>query len=137
MPSYKGSNLLIQWIHSGGTLSMNPDFREVDYTPSVDLYEDTAGADAAKGYVAGVKDGKVDFKGVDQSNQMAPATWGTALVEGNGGTVIISPEGTVAGHPKFTIPAISLGAVLKWPYNNICEIAVSFQQNGVRTDGVY
>jgi hypothetical protein len=137
MPSYKGSNLLIQWIHSGGTLSMNPDFREVSYAPSVDLFEDTAGADQAKGYVAGQKDGKIDFKGVDQSKQMIPATWGTALLEGNGGTLIISPEGTAAGNAKFTIPAISLGANLKWPYNNICEISVSFQQNGVRTDAVY
>jgi hypothetical protein len=135
MPSYSGAGLYANWIWSGGTIVMSADYRTMNYTPSVDLYEDTAGADTAKSYIAGVKSGQATFTGVDQSGTMV--AWGTALMEGQSGTLIIGPEGTVAGKRKITIPAICQGAPVTWPYNNVCELNVTWQQNGARTEGIY
>jgi hypothetical protein len=136
MAAYAGKDLSIVWTAaSGGTITMQADFKTLNYTPSVDLYETTAGADAAKTYLAGLKSGQVAFNGVDQSGSMV--TWSTALLEGQEGTLVIGPEGTVAGKRKLTIPAICMGANMTWPYNNICELAVNWTQNGVRTDGVF
>jgi hypothetical protein len=136
MASYMGKNLSIVWTAAaGGTITMQADFRTVNYTPGVDLIEDSAGADTAKTYQAGLKSGQVTFSGVDQSGSMA--TWSTALLEGQSGTLVIGPEGTAVGKQKLTIPAISMGASLTWPYNNICELAANWTQNGARTDGVF
>lgn len=136
MASYLGRNLSIVWTAAtGGTITMTADSRSVSYAPEVDLVEDTAGPDTAKTYLASVKSGKADFSGVDQSGSMA--VWSTALLEGQSGTLVIGPEGTATGKQKMTIPAICMGANLTWPYNDICELAVSWQQNGARTDGVF
>jgi hypothetical protein len=136
MASYLGKNASVVWTAAtGGTISMAADFRTLNYAPAVDLVEDTAGPDAAKTYVASLLSGQVQFSGVDQSGSMA--VWATALLEGRGGTLVIGPEGTATGKQKLTIPAICMGANLTWPYNNICELAVTWTQNGSRTDGVF
>lgn len=42
MTAYAGNNLYVGWIYSGGTVSLGDDYRKIDYTPSVDLYDQTA-----------------------------------------------------------------------------------------------
>lgn len=135
MTAYAGSALYVQWIYSGGTITLHGDFRNFNYTPTVELYEESAGADPAKLYLAGIKDGQPSMTLVSQAGSVA--TWGTALKEGTSGTIIAATEGTVAGKPKWTIPAISLGMGVTQPYNNIVDLAISWQQNGERVDGVY
>lgn len=134
MASYHGKDLSISWVYSGGTVALNTDYRSVDYTPSVELYDQTAGADTNKTYISGTKDGVANFMGLDQAGGTALIT---ALSEGNGGTLIVAPEGTAVGKQKITLPAISQGVKRTWPYNNLCEISCAFQQNGARVDGTY
>jgi hypothetical protein len=135
MPSYTGSALVASWVWSGGTALLNADYRTLTYTPTVDLVEDSAGADTAKGYVATLRSGQVAFNGVDQAGGMV--TWGTALIEGQSGTLTIGPEGTAVGKRKIVVPAICQGAVVNWQYNSICELNVTWTQNGARTEGIY
>ncbi len=134
MASYHGKALTAQWIYTGGTIQLEGDFRSIDYSPSVDLYDETAGLDTNKKYIAGTKDGQVNYSALMQSGGTALTT---ALLEGNSGTLIIGPEGTAVGKQKITIPAISLGVKTTWPYNNLVEISCTFQQNGARVDGTY
>lgn len=134
MTAYSGSALVMSWIHAGGTVAIEGDFRSATYEPSIDLYDATAGADANKSYIAGVKDGRVSISCVMQSKGTALTN---ALKEGTAGTLIIGPEGTAATNPKYTIPGIAMGARFNFPYNDVVEFTCDIQQNGVRTDGVY
>ncbi len=134
MPAYSGKSLTISWAYSGGTVALEGDYRSLDYSPSIDLYDQTAGSDTNKTYVTGTKDGQLSYSAMMQASGTALST---ALAEGNSGTLIVGPEGTAVGKQKLTIPAISMGAKFNWPYDNLVEISTTFQQNGVRVDGTY
>ena len=134
MPAYSGKNLYINWIYSGGTVTISGDYRTLDYTPSIDLYDQTAGSDEAKTYITGVKSGQAKLVALMQAGGTAVSN---ALAEGNEGTLIVGPEGTATGKQKLTIPAIAMGAKVRIPYNNNVELSCDFTQNGARVDGSF
>jgi len=134
MTAYTGKDLTFSWIWSGGTVSVEGDYRSVDYTPSIEMYDQSAGSDAAKTYITGQTDGSINLSALMQTGGTALKA---ALKEGNSGTIILGPEGTVATKEKITIPAISQGAKMNYQYNALVELSCSFQQNGVRVDGNY
>ena len=136
MPAFAGSSLEVGWIQAAATTILTGDHKSCSYTPSLGLYDQTAGADTNKSYLPGVKDGTMTFNAVIQSGSGAGGTLTfTTLAEGNSGTVKIFPEGTVAGKTQLTIPAIAQGAALSFPYDNVCEVTCNWQQNGARVEG--
>ena len=138
MAEYYGASASIQWIYTSGTAQISGNYRKVDYKPSIDLIEVTAGSDAAKLYLAAQKDGTLDISGLHDTGGTIGDKAGTAaFTEGTGGTVVLGPEGTAAGKPKFTIPGICMGIQLGVSYNAASEFSITFQQNGVRVDGTF
>jgi hypothetical protein len=131
MAEYSGANAVGTWITATGTTTLTGNQRSIDYTPSVDLYEATAGSDAAKTYIAGVKSGQLSMTLLSQ-------TGGTALMaelaEGKVGTINNLALGTTANEPTMTFPAISQGVTRAAPYADLVTLNVSWQQNGSRTD---
>ena len=135
MSAYAGSSLVVTWIQAAATTVLTGDHKSCSYTPSLGLYDQTAGADANKSYIPGVKDGSITFNAIKQSGTGTGGTLTfTTLAEGNIGTVWIQPEGTSSPNPKITIPAISQGVAESWPYDNVCEVTVNWQQNGARSE---
>lgn len=135
MAEYSGTACVISWI-TGGTITLQGDFRSLKLAPTVDLYDASAGSDTHKSRVVGIKDMKVDVSLVMQSGGTA-SDFGTALAEGVSGTLIVGPEGTATGNRKYTIPAISLGAQINIPYNNVVDMTNSWMGNGAFTRGAY
>jgi hypothetical protein len=131
---FSGSALVASWVHSGGTATLTGDHRTVTISPTVGLAKATAGSDPDETYLATVKDATVNWSGVVQSGGTALED---ALIEGKSGTLIVGPEGTVAGKRKYTIPAISLGPKMNFPFSDVVEMSVDFQKNGALTRGVY
>lgn len=135
MTAFSGSALVVTWIQAAATTVLTGDHKSCSYTPSMTLYDQTAGTDANKSYIVGVKDGSVTFNAIMQSGTGAGGTLSfTTLAEGNIGTLTIQPEGTASPKPKITIPAIAQGVAQSWPYDNVCEVTCNWQQNGARTD---
>ena len=134
MAGITGQNFNISWIYSGGTVDLSTDYRNYSYTPAVEMYDQTAGADTHKTYVTGAKDGQISWQHVYQGGGSAVVN---ALAEGNSGTLVVGREGTAAGKPKETIPAISQGAAVNIQYNNLIEVTCNFQQNGARVDASF
>ena len=134
--SYTGSALVVQWLYASGTNTISGNQRTFTYTPSIDLVDQTSGADTNKHYLTAVKDGQATLEALVQAgtNSGGTAAFST-LTEGNSGTLIWSPEGTAATKPKYTMPAISNGAGFTYPYADVVVASVSFQQNGTRTEG--
>lgn len=131
MAEYSGANAIGTWVTSTGTTTLTGNQRSVDYTPSIDLFEATAGADANKTYVTGPKDGQL-------SMTLLAQTGGTALIseftEGKVGTITNLALGTVTAEPTMTFGAICQGVTRSAPYADVVTLNVSWQQNGARTD---
>jgi len=134
--SYSGSALVVTWFQGSGTNLISGDQTTFDYTPSVDLQDQSSGSDSNKKYLKMLKDGQASMNSYFQSgtNLRGTVTWST-LTEGNEGTLQWQPEGTAAGKPKYSMPAISQGVALSNPYAGISTANCSWQQNGTRTEG--
>lgn len=131
-----GPNMVIHFLQGSGTIVMHGDYRTFTYTPSGDLADQTAGADTHKSYLPTLKDGKASFQGLLQGTS---AVGGTLMAAGCAellsGTLKWSPEGTALGKTLYTMPVISMGAALSYPYADVCDVKIDFQQNGARTEG--
>jgi hypothetical protein len=134
--SYSGSALVVTWTQASGTNIISGDQTVFNYTPSVDLQDQSSGADTNKKYLKMLLDGAASMNSYFQSgtNLRGTATW-TTLTEGLAGTLMWQPEGTAATKPRYTIPAISKGVVLDNPYAGISTASCSWQQNGTRVEG--
>jgi len=136
MPGYIGTSLNIQWLYLAGTNVLSGDYLTANYAPSVDMIDETAGADTNHLYLAAQKDGKFTASGNLQGAAIAGGTiMGTALVEGFFGTLVWSPEGTGAGKAKYTLPAFSQGLTFDYAYNDLVKWKCDFQASGARVDG--
>ena len=129
MTEYSGASAIGTWVTATGTTSLMGNQRSVDYTPSVDMIETTAGTDGNKTYIAGPKDGQLSMTLLSQAS-------GSALLaqftEGQIGT-ITNLSSAASGEAFKTFRAICLGATQSWPYADVCTINVSWQQSGPRT----
>ena len=135
MSGFHGKNLVATWIQAAATTVLTGDHKSCSLTPSVNLIDETAGADANKQYIVGVKDHTATFNASLQSGSGSggTATFST-LSTGNIGTLRIEPEGTATTKPRLSLPAISQGVQYSWPYDNLCEVTVNFQGNGALTE---
>ena len=132
MAEFTGKNLVVTWVHPGGTIDLSGDYRTLSYKPSIGMVNATAGSDAFESYLATVKDTSISLTAVQQSAGTATED---ALIEGTLGTLTIQPEGTATGKRKYTIPAYALGANFDWKYNDTVELKVEFQGSGTRIIG--
>ena len=135
MSTYAGSSLVVTWKQASATTVLTGDHKSLSYTPSINFIDSTAGADANKSYIAGVKDGSLTFNANFQSGTNSGGTVTYAvLAEGAAGTLQWQPEGTAGTKPTYEIPSLSQGAQFSYPYDNVVEVTVNFQQNGARAE---
>ena len=135
MAGYAGSSLVVTWIQAAATTTLTGDHKSCSYTPSIGFFDETAGADTNKKYLAGVKDGSVTFNANFQSGTGSGGTAAfSTLTEGNLGTVQIQPEGTASTKPDIKVPSLSQGVSYSYPYDGIVEVTVNWQQTGTRAE---
>ena len=120
---FAGSALVATWTTSTGTTNLQTDFRNVSYTPSLELIDATAGADQYRQSLPSFSGAEFSFAGIfPNTGTILQAQ----LKEGMIGTILYQPAGTALGFTKITMPAISMGAAYNQPYNDIVEIACTF-----------
>jgi len=127
MAEFLGKDAYIQWVWSGGTVTVQGDYRTLNWNPNKDLIDATAGSDAAQHQVTGIERATASLG-------LAAQTGGTELIAafafGNLGTLTWGVEGTATNKPKVILPAMSLGAKVNSPYSGLVEISVGFNQEG-------
>ena len=131
-----GPSMVLQWITSGGTFSINADFRNVNWDPSTAYADATAGADTQVGRMPTLKDATASIEAVNPSGGTALYS---AMQPGQAGTLIIQPEGTATNKRKITFPAYSDGAKYQHPYAEVATLSNTFSGSSVLgnyTDGV-
>lgn len=130
MAEFTGKDLVLKWVYSGGTVSLNADYRTVSWNPTTAYADTTAGADTHVQRLATLKDATASVTLVDSSST---AIYG-GLDAGVAGTLIIQPEGTATGKRIITFPSFCDGAVPSYTYNDTTTISVNFTGNGAYTD---
>jgi hypothetical protein len=133
-----GPTMVLQWIWSGGTVSLAADYRTCNWAPTIAYVDVSAGGDTQIGRLTALKDATASIELVGQTGGTAIAA---ALSAGVAGTLIIGPEGTATGKRKITFPSYSDGAVVDFPYADVVAITCGFTGAGSLlsnfTDGVY
>jgi len=136
MADFAGSALVGAWVQAAATTTITGDHKSFTFTPSINMINKTAGADQGATYIPGVKDGTWTFNANMQSGTASGGTTTySTLDEGNEGTLYVYPEGITAGKTKYVYPSISQGAAISMPYDNVTEVTVNGQLNGLRTSG--
>ena len=131
MAEYAGSAMSLDWIYSGGTVSLEGDFRTFNWSPSLNWIDATAGQDTYEVLLPSYG------TGADITCTLVAQSDGTALLTSldrqTAGTLIFGPEGTVSGKVKYTIPATSAGPQWSTPFNDVTEITANWRQTAVET----
>ena len=115
--------MVMTWAYSGGTITLNGDYRAVTWNPSTAFEEVTAGQDTQVGRLPTLKDATAS---VELVTQTAGTAIQAALAPAIAGTLTIQPEGTAVNKRKITLPAYSDGASLTFPYANVSVISCNF-----------
>lgn len=134
MTAIRGNNLFVSFAGDAGTVTLSSDYTQLTTTPSIALLDESAGNDTHRSYINSLKDETVS---ITVKHQAVGTVLANALVAGAMGTLTWGEEGTASGKPKHTLPAISQGASMNIPYDNIVEISCTFQGNGARVDATY
>jgi hypothetical protein len=133
MPEFiAGPTMIMHFVGTAGSTSLNADYRTVTWTPSVAYAESSAGSDTHVSRLTALKDSTAAVTLVTQTAGTALALFLTA---GNFGTLTIQPEGTASGKRKIVQPAYSDGPVVEFPYNDVCVTSIGFTGSGAFTDG--
>lgn len=132
MSKFSGSALVMQWIYSGGTVTITGKQRTAAINPTINLIDSTAGADAWMENLNSVKSFTASMGALLDDTSVAIED---ALAEGTSGTLLIYPAGTASGKRKYTCPAISMGPNVSMPYDNNVEFTNDFTGNGELTRG--
>jgi hypothetical protein len=132
---FGGTAFYGQWITTGGTVQLNTDYRNFQYTPNISFMDAAAGADVAPNRLPYMTDGDVTCTMLMLSNMGTAST--TAFAEGRIGTLIWGEAGTAAGSPKVTLPAICQGLQRGAGYSDVISMTVTWLQNGTRVDATY
>ncbi|MFA6271304.1 MAG: hypothetical protein WC657_08955 [Candidatus Paceibacterota bacterium] len=131
---FAGSALYAHWIHPGGTVVLSAENRNFTYSENIETIDATAGSDATRRKIASFKNATAALSMTAQSDGTALLT---ALAAGVVGTLIFGEAGSVAGKPKTTMPALSLGINRSVPYADIVTYDISWDSNADPTYGVW
>ncbi len=132
---FAGSALYAQWIYSGGTVQINTEFRNWQYTDQGDVIDATAGGDVYRRNLKSYDNNQVTCSFLLQSTGGTVAR--DAFKRFTAGTLIWGEAGTATGMVKTIMPAYVESASRSVPYNDVAAMDVTFTQNGAVTHGNY
>jgi hypothetical protein len=127
MARYSGRDLVVQWIHAGGTTNLSADFRSLTVGEEVDDIDASAGDDTYKEHIAGMADATAELEFVDQSGTAVGSVQWVAIAPRTSGTLEWNPEGTAAGEQKHTAPAYVQARNREMPYDDVTMVSATFQ----------
>jgi len=130
-----GTAFYATWTTSAATVTLNTDYRNFSYSPSISFIDAAAGADTAPTRLGYMTDGEANCSFL-MLNNMASADI-VSFNEGTIGTLVWGEAGTTAGKPKVTLPAISQGLQRGATYNDVVILTASWLQNGTRVIGTF
>ena len=138
MPEFRGGTTMhIQYIYSGGTITLQDQFRSVTISSEQDTLDSTAGTVAWREFIAGLTQWNADYEGLHNGASTPLGTADIANLRRASGTLYISPFGTSSGNQKITGAAIVTTVESEFPYDDVVTTNVSWQGSGTLTETVW
>ena len=124
-----GTNLLVQFIHSGGTAEISGDFTNFTITRDSQMADLTAADDGGQynKYLYQINSATLEAY---HDGTVSKATVGSATVRGSEGTILYGPEGTATGSPKGGFPCVVKKSDVTVPYDNGVTHSIEFVGQG-------
>lgn len=124
-----GTNLVVQFIHSGGTAVLSGDSRTFDVTRDSEMADATAANDGGtySKYLREVNSASLNSLFIGTAGA---ANIGSATVRGTEGTVLYGPNGTATGEPKGGFPAVVKAGNVSFPYDGMATLTVDWNGQG-------
>jgi hypothetical protein len=129
---FTGKNLSV--LFASNALTGN--HRTFTVTEEMGLVDASAGPDAARSYVATLKDGKATLEVLGDDAAAGPTWWGNVL-PGAVGSLVWGEEGTGSGQPRHTVNAVVSSRKKDAPYDDLVVYTVEFQYSGAVADDSY
>ena len=133
MARYTGKDLLVNWIHSGGTADLSGDFRTFSVSEEQDSADSTAGNDTYKAYIPTFADATAELELLDTKGTAGTVQW-AAIAPGREGTVQWYPAGT-ANTVYYSAAAFIANREIEFPYDDVVAVTVEFQLTAAPTQG--
>lgn len=125
---YTGTNLVIHFIHSGGTANLSGDWRSLSVTRQQNVVNLTAGSDT-------VEYNKGTYKTVSATLETlfvgtaGASTYGSATLNKEG-TLNYYPNGTASGQPMGQFACVVTEASPDFSYDGEVTVSFSFAAQG-------
>lgn len=130
-----GSAGYLAWTQAVGTILFAGDFRNFNWSPTMDFIDATAGTDTFEVQLPSVGRGQ-EFA-VNALWQAGSINFATACAMGNVGSFVYGPEGNAATKIKYTIPSYAMGLQWNQVYNDVVQYTASFRQSGAHAQGTF
>ncbi len=121
-----GSNLLVNWTKTGGTLAaITGDQTKFSFSRKMDTVDVTAGSETERYFLATVE--SLDFTlNIFDAGQ----TFKANCLPGDTGLLEIQPTGTGTGKPVVSFNALITGYDEDFPFDGALEITITGVRNG-------
>jgi hypothetical protein len=134
--AYAGSAQHLEWVYSGGTVTLHLRSREFNWDNSLEFIDATAGRDTFEYLLGAIGRGQtIEIPIVAQTGQ--GTVYEAAFAKNVSGSLIYGPEGAVAGKQKYTIPGLAEGPSWSSPYNDVTIFTAKIRQNAEYTSGTF
>lgn len=124
---YTGRDLVIRFIHAGGTTVVSGEYRSLSVSESGESADTTAGSAPYKTHVPTLIEVSGDFSYLDEGTANSI---GSALAVHTQGTLEWGPRGTANGAPRYGIPVTIMGVESPVEYAGELVRTVNWVGNG-------
>lgn len=125
MAHYSGQSLYVSYRG----VDIANDHRGLDISDAVKEADTTAGADTSESYIFLTDSSSFDLSIIDSDGTVGQAIRAALKVRSEG-TLIIGPEGSEAGKPKFACIAGVNSVKRSYPFDNVTELKYTLKRNG-------
>lgn len=132
-----GNPQALTYVHSGGTIDLQSQLRNVNLQEETDMVDSTAGTTNYREYILGLSDATLDIETVYNAAASPIGTADVKSLRRSSGTVNYGPMGSASGYHKISRAALVSSLEFDSPYDDIVTVNISFQLSGAPTDGTW
>jgi hypothetical protein len=133
-----GPNMNVQFIDASGTIALVSQYKTVTISDEGDMIDSSAGTVTFREFIAGLRKWSVKYEGLNNGEDTPLGTADIArMAPTTGGTIRISPFGTVVGKRRYSGGVLISKRDLDYPYDDVCTSNFEFQGSGALTEDLW
>jgi len=138
MPEFRGTALVVEVIHSGGTITMQDQYRSIKIPFSRDAVDSSAGTGDPREFLPGLTQFTVSYEGLHNGTATPMGTADIKTLRSiTNGTVRISEFGTATGQHRYLAPGFITKVDADVKYDDVATCNWEWQGSGALTEGVW